>query len=54
MDKSFLAEIDADITEGAKVGISGTPSFVIGDELIVGAQPIDAFRKVIDAQLAAQ
>jgi len=53
-DEEVLAEIDADISEGSKVGVTGTPSFVIGDEVVVGAQPIEAFRQVLDAQLAAQ
>ncbi|HEY9550054.1 MAG TPA: DsbA family protein [Kiloniellaceae bacterium] len=31
--------------------ISSTPTFVIGTEKVVGAQPFEAFKKVIDAQL---
>lgn len=31
--------------------VSSTPSFVIGDQKIVGAQPFDVFQKAIDSQL---
>lgn len=31
--------------------ISSTPTFVIGKEKVVGAQPFETFQKVIDAQL---
>jgi len=53
-DSKVLAEIDADLAEGSKVGVSGTPSFVIGSEVIVGAQPIEAFRQIIDKQLEVE
>ena len=31
--------------------VSSTPSFVIGDQMIVGAQPFATFQKAIDSQL---
>jgi protein-disulfide isomerase len=30
----------------------GTPSFLVGDRLVQGAQPFDAFQRAIDAELA--
>ena len=44
------------IAEGTASGVNGTPAtFVINDkgenELIVGAQPIDAFKSIIDKNL---
>ncbi len=39
------------MTDGAPYGISGTPSFLINGVVFVGAQPIDAFKKVIDEQI---
>ena len=35
-----------------KVGVNGTPSFVINGQLVVGALPIDAFKKAVDKALA--
>lgn len=44
-------QVDADFNEGSEFGISGTPSFVIEGQLLVGAQPISAFQDIIDAEL---
>lgn len=38
-------------TAGAGYGVNGTPSFFINGQLIVGAQPLDAFAQVIDPLL---
>jgi protein-disulfide isomerase len=38
--------------EGAARGVQGTPSFWIKDELLVGAQPLNAFQAKIDAKLS--
>lgn len=35
-----------------QTGARSTPTFFIGDTAIVGAQPVDVFRRVIDEQLA--
>lgn len=48
---ALTAEVAADQQAGARIGITGVPSFVIGDQLIVGAQPVVAFQQVIDAAL---
>lgn len=50
-DENTLLEIKADLEEGQNLEISGTPSFVIGTELIIGAQGFDVFKKVIDSEL---
>ena len=34
------------------MGASGTPTFFINGNQLVGAQPVDAFKKVIDEELA--
>jgi protein-disulfide isomerase len=49
---TYKAAVDADAKAAQGAGISGTPSFVINGKLFVGAQPIDAFKKEIDAALA--
>jgi protein-disulfide isomerase len=58
----YKAEIDADQKDGGAVGVTGTPAFMIGlagpggtlvgAKSVVGAQPLDAFKKAIDAALA--
>jgi protein-disulfide isomerase len=36
---------------GEDVGVSGTPAFFINGRLISGAQPLDEFKKLVDAEL---
>ena len=43
--------IQADIDRARESGVNATPTFIIGDQAISGAQPIQAFRQLIDAQL---
>ena len=38
--------------EGIALGISGTPTFLINGEMLVGAQPYDAFETAIESALA--
>jgi protein-disulfide isomerase len=53
-DNKSLAQVQADAEEGQKVGVRGTPSFLINGKLLVGAQPLAAFEKAIaDAQAPA-
>ncbi|MBX7101898.1 MAG: thioredoxin domain-containing protein [Myxococcaceae bacterium] len=47
----FDAQITADSNEGMKVGANGTPTFFINGRQVVGAQPIEAFKAVIDDEL---
>jgi protein-disulfide isomerase len=42
----------ADFNYGANLGVSGTPFFFINGQPIVGAQPFEAFKQVIDLELA--
>lgn len=46
------ALIKRDMAAGQHVGVSGTPAFFINGFMLSGAQPEDAFRKLIDAELA--
>ncbi|MGI9256594.1 MAG: DsbA family protein [Salinispira sp.] len=50
-DSSMVDEILADRSEGSSLGISGTPSFVINGEIVVGAQPFSVFKQSIDRAL---
>lgn len=44
--------IQADHDRAQTAGASSTPSFIIGDKLLVGAQPIKELRSAIDSALA--
>jgi len=44
-------EGQADKAEGLKFGIKGTPGFIIGTQMISGAQPVNVFSQAIDAEL---
>jgi protein-disulfide isomerase len=46
------AWIQADHDRAQTAGASSTPSFMIGDKLLVGAQPIEELRHAIDSALA--
>ena len=46
--------IDADSQEAEKLGVSGTPAFFINGRQLTGAQPFDAFKRVIDEELQAK
>jgi len=47
----YQKELDEDNQEGARFGVTGTPGFVVGDQFIIGAQPLNTFTQVIDALL---
>ena len=47
----YQAAIKEDIAEGNRVGVSGTPAFFINGRQISGAQPLEAFTRVIDDEL---
>jgi protein-disulfide isomerase len=48
------AEVDKDIREAEEVGVTGTPAFFINGRSLEGAQPFEAFKQVIDEELAAR
>ena len=50
--RKYRAEIDKDIEAGTEAGVSGTPAFYINGRMLSGAQPFDAFKRVIDEELA--
>jgi protein-disulfide isomerase len=51
VDEAVIAEINADLAEGSQFGVSGTPSFFINGNLIVGAQPFSVLKSMIDSEL---
>jgi protein-disulfide isomerase len=50
--KKFAGKVDEDLALCKKIGASGTPAFRINGVTVSGAQPLDKFTEVIDAQLA--
>ena len=49
----FKNDIDKDMREGNEAGVTGTPAFFINGRSLEGAQPFEAFKRVIDEELAA-
>ena len=47
----FKAQITKDQADAQKAGASGTPTFLINGTKLVGAQPVDKFKELIDAEL---
>jgi protein-disulfide isomerase len=50
-NKKSLSDVNAQKAEGLALGIQGTPGFIINGRLVSGAQPIEEFKSIIDAQL---
>lgn len=47
----YQAQVDADIRAGEEAGVNGTPAFFINGRMLSGAQPFEAFKRVIDEEL---
>ncbi len=50
---SMAAEVQKDMQDGQRLGIQGTPGFLINGKLLSGAQPFNAFKQVIEQELAS-
>jgi len=44
-------QIDADLKEAARLGVTSTPGFYINGRYLSGARPFDSFKELIDAEL---
>jgi protein-disulfide isomerase len=51
---TFAPVVEENRKVGSDAGINGTPAFFVNGVLISGAQPFDAFKEVIDAELAGK
>jgi hypothetical protein len=49
----YESSVKASAQEGIQLGITGTPTFFINGRILVGAQPADAFMRIIDEEIAA-
>jgi protein-disulfide isomerase len=47
----YKDRVEKDILEGNEAGVSGTPAFFINGRMLTGAQPFDAFKRIIDEEL---
>ena len=47
----YAGAVQADFQAVRSLGLNGTPTFFIGSQRIVGAQPFEVFAQVLDAQL---
>ena len=52
-DQDYLTDINLDLAAGQRNGVSGTPTFFINGQILIGAQPYEAFANIIDQELAA-
>lgn len=54
MSDRFDRDIMADANEAASIGINSTPSFIVGEGAVAGAQPREVFIQAIESQLPAE
>jgi protein-disulfide isomerase len=50
----YKDRVETDIKEGNEAGVNGTPAFFINGRMLSGAQPFEAFKGIIDEELAAR
>jgi protein-disulfide isomerase len=48
----FAAEWQADMAEGNKAGVNGTPTFIANGRMVVGAKSFEEMSKILDEELA--
>lgn len=46
-----LSRVQADMQEAQSFGMSGTPSYLVAGQPVIGAQPFQTFASIIDAEL---
>ncbi len=47
----YRSVVEADAQDGVEAGVTGTPAFFVNGRLLSGAQPFEAFKRVIDEEL---
>ncbi|MBI1827049.1 MAG: DsbA family protein [Planctomycetes bacterium] len=48
----FKADVQKDVAEGSKAGVTGTPAFFVNGRFVSGAQPLETFKTMIDEELS--
>jgi protein-disulfide isomerase len=49
----YAEEVAADLQDGQAYGVTGTPTFFVNGQVLVGAQPVSAFEALIDQELGS-
>jgi protein-disulfide isomerase len=49
--QKYKEKVERNYADGVKAGVSGTPAFFINGRLVSGAQPLEAFKAVVDEEL---
>jgi len=49
--RKYRDQVETDMKEGNEAGVDGTPAFFINGRLLSGAQPFQAFQRLIDEEL---
>jgi len=49
---TYTAIVREDYELGQKMGVNSTPMFYVNGRALIGAQPFDAFKQIIDEELA--
>src|SRR3989344_5228401 len=50
----FQDKVNADLAQGTELGVTGTPTFFINGEMVVGSQPFSVFSEAIEKALTAK
>jgi len=50
-ERRFARDVEADVAQARALGIRSTPTFLVNGRVLVGAQPVEAFRAVIEEVL---
>ena len=50
-ERKYRAQVDDDMKAGEEAGVNGTPAFFINGRILSGAQPYEAFQRLIDDEL---
>jgi protein-disulfide isomerase len=49
---SHQANVRADLEQGERMGVNSTPTIYINGRAVIGAQPFEVFKSIIDEELA--
>ena len=47
----FKVIVQKDVAEGRRLGVTGTPTFFVNGRRLVGAQPLEVFKQVVEEEL---
>lgn len=51
--EAIKRRVEADTSEAARIGIRGTPGFLINGKFLSGAQPFESFKRLIDQEVGS-